>query len=243
MKDEKVGSKLPLASLVPDWLKGRAAAIAGSLRVKPARLTEAPHGAPAGGEITPARFSPDERTFLLNLARRALVERAGDLDAIVPVVKRTDVPPKLVELHGCFVTLTRLGELRGCIGQVLARAPLYQAVMDNACSAAWSDPRFEPVDPTEIAQVRIEISVLTEPHAVFGSTAEERMDFIKPQRDGVLLELDGRIATFLPQVWEQVPDKADFLNRLAQKAGYPPEAWREKQAVLSIYQAESFEEK
>ena len=69
------------------------------------------------------------------------------------------------------------------------------------------------------------------------------MDFIKPQRDGVLLELDGRIATFLPQVWEQVPDKADFLNRLAQKAGYPPEAWREKQAVLSIYQAESFEEK
>jgi AmmeMemoRadiSam system protein A len=239
MKDEKAGSKLPLASLLPYWLKGRVSAIAGGLHPKPAKSAEERH---AFREIVPARFTTDERTFLLSLARRALVECAGNLEGTVPVVNLAEVPPKLIEMHGCFVTLTRLGELRGCIGQVLARAPLYLAVMDNACNAAWSDPRFKPVDTTEIAQVRIEISVLTEPQALPGSTPEERMDSIQPQRDGVLLELDGRIATFLPQVWEQVPDKAEFLSRLAQKAGYPPEAWRGKKAALSIYQAESFEE-
>lgn len=151
--------------------------------------------------------------------------------------------PRLTQKRACFVTLTRQGELRGCVGQVLAREPLCQAIAAATRSAAFSDPRFAPVTAPEVPELRIEISVLGEPRPVSFTSPEDLLDQLRPQEHGVVLRFGSKTVTFLPQVWEHVPDKADFLNRLAEKAGYPPRAWREKGAEVLVYRVEAFEER
>jgi len=124
------------------------------------------------------------------------------------------------------VTLTENGELRGCIGHILPQESLYQAVEDNARNAATRDPRFPPVQPGEAGKIKIEISVLTEPQPLRFSSPEDLLNKLKPDEDGVVLQIGSRGATFLPQVWEQIPDKVEFLNHLSEKAGCAPNDWR-----------------
>ena len=150
--------------------------------------------------------------------------------------------PKLAEKKACFVTLTKAGALRGCIGHLTAMESLYQAVIDNARNAAVRDPRFAAVQPDEVDQLRIEISVLTEPQPLPFSSPEDLLSKLHPNEDGVLLHIGPRTATFLPQVWAQLPDKVQFLNHLAQKAGCEPSEWRGKDTQVSIYHVECFEE-
>ena len=150
--------------------------------------------------------------------------------------------PKFTEAKGCFVTLTKRGELRGCIGYILPQGPLYRAVVENARNAALRDPRFPAVSPGEVDQLEIEISVLTEPLPLFFSSPEDLLRKLQPGADGVVLQIGGRGATYLPQVWEQIPDKVEFLNNLAEKAGCDPSAWREPGASVLIYHVESFKE-
>jgi len=157
-------------------------------------------------------------------------------------VNARDVPPKLAETKACFVTLTEGGELRGCIGHILPQEPLYQAVVDNARNAATRDPRFLPVQPGEADKIKIEISVLTEPQPLSFSSPEDLLNKLKPEEDGVLLQIGSRGATFLPQVWEQLPDKVEFLDHLAQKAGCAPDDWRGRSVNVSIYHVEAFKE-
>jgi uncharacterized protein len=114
--------------------------------------------------------------------------------------------------------------------------------MENARGAALRDHRFPPVTRDEVDRIHIEISVLTEPQPLKFGSPEELLEKLQPHRDGVVLEIGGRGATFLPQVWEQLPDKVEFLNHLARKAGCEPEAWRGKDVNVSIYHAEAFEE-
>ena len=162
--------------------------------------------------------------------------------ASVPEVAEKDVPPKLAEKKACFVTLTKDGALRGCIGHLTAMEPLHQAVAENARNAALRDPRFLPVKPDELDKIKIEISVLTEPQPLAFSSPEDLLSKLHPNEDGVLLHIGPRTATFLPQVWAQIPDKVEFLEHLSQKAGCEPSAWRGKDVSVSIYHVECFEE-
>lgn len=188
----------------------------------------------------PENLAAAERKFLLDLARKTLASTTAG--GSVPEVAEKDVPPKLAEKQACFVTLTKNGALRGCIGHLMAIEPLHQAVAENARNAALRDPRFPPVQPDELDKIKIEISVLTEPQPLAFSSPEDLLSKLHPNEDGVLLHIGPRTATFLPQVWAQVPDKVKFLEHLSQKAGCEPSAWRGKDVSVSLYHVECFEE-
>lgn len=185
-------------------------------------------------------YSPAERKQLLELARQTLQEVVTR--NALPTVQAEGFPPSLLATKGCFVTLTKHGQLRGCIGHLVPQEPLYKAVMDNARSAALQDFRFPPVKPAELGEIALEISVLTEPQPLVFSSPEDLLSKLQPHRDGVVLLIGDRRATYLPQVWEQLPDKAAFLNSLAQKAGCGPSDWRLPGTKVQIYHVESFHE-
>ena len=124
----------------------------------------------------------------------------------------------------------------------MAMEPLHQAVAENARNAALRDPRFPPVQPDELDKIRIEISVLTEPQPLAFSSPDDLLSKLHPNEDGVLLHIGPRTATFLPQVWAQIPDKVEFLEHLSQKAGCEASAWRGTDVSVSIYHVECFEE-
>jgi AmmeMemoRadiSam system protein A len=136
--------------------------------------------------------------------------------------------------RGVFVTLRKHGELRGCIGSIVGRRPLLEAVVESGGNAAVRDSRFPPVRPAELAGLELEVSVLTPLRTVPGPEA------VEPGRHGVLLESGGRSAVFLPQVaTEQGWDRETLLTHLALKAGLPPDAWRHG-ASLQVFAAEVF---
>jgi uncharacterized protein len=185
-------------------------------------------------------YSRAEREFLLELARRTVVSAAAGVS--LPEVDPRELGVHLTEKRACFVTLTGEGVLRGCIGHVLPREPLYQAVIESAQGATLRDPRFPAVRTDEVDRLRIEISVLTEPRRLEFNSPDELLSRLEPNQHGVLLRTGGHTATFLPQVWEHIPDKVRFLERLSEKAGCEPAAWRAKDAAVSVYQVEAFEE-
>jgi len=185
-------------------------------------------------------FTAEERKFLLELARKTLanVTSGGN----VPETDAASLAEKLRSSRACFVTLTKNSDLRGCIGAIFPEEPLYQAVISRA-RAALKDPRFTPVRSEELKDIEIEISVLTIPRRLEFKSPEDLLQKLRPGIDGVVLRMGMRQATFLPQVWEQLPDKEDFLNHLAQKAGMNASAWREPGTSVLIYQVEAFKEK
>ncbi len=185
-------------------------------------------------------LTPAERLVLLDLARRSLASVV--MKQAPPSVSARELAAGLTQPRACFVTLTKKGVLRGCVGNVLAHTALYQTVASNARSAATRDPRFSPVAPEELSEVSIEISVLTEPKRLAYTSVSDLLEKLRPSIDGVLLRVGSRMATFLPQVWSQIPGKARFLNRLAEKAGCEPSAWRGPEAAVFTYQAECFSE-
>ncbi|MCX6935295.1 MAG: AmmeMemoRadiSam system protein B [Verrucomicrobia bacterium] len=199
--------------------------------------------APAATSITApatAQFTTADRRYLLGLARKSVLEAAAS--GQVPEVSADKLAPKFTAAKGCFVTLTTHGVLRGCIGYILPHGPLYRAVVENARNAAIRDPRFPAVKPGEVDQINIEISVLTEPLPLSFSSPEDLLNKLRPGVDGVVLQIGSREATYLPQVWEQIPGKVDFLNNLAEKAGCEPSAWRQSGTAVFIYHVESFKE-
>lgn len=185
-------------------------------------------------------YSKEERKLLLELARRTVKEvvTANRLPAVDPKT----FPAKFAEPKGCFVTLTQNGALRGCIGNILPQMPLYQAIVGNAQSAAVRDHRFQPVRPDELDKLEVEVSVLTVPQPLAFSSPDDLLAKLKPHRDGVVLQVGGRGSTYLPQVWEQIPDKVMFLNTLSEKAGCAPDAWRGPGTAVAIYHVEAFKE-
>lgn len=190
--------------------------------------------------MKPPPIAAEERALLLELARQSIETylREGRL----PRVDGDYVPPRLAEPAACFVTLTKAGALRGCMGTLEPRWPLYRAVMENAAKAAFGDPRFPPVTLEELPALHIEISVLSPVQLLPARTAEEKLAALEPGRHGVILRARGLTATYLPQVWEKLPDKEQFLASLSCKAGLEPSAWRSPEAVLAVYEVESFEE-
>ena len=134
--------------------------------------------------------------------------------------------PEILQKPGaCFVTLTLNGQLRGCIGSLEAHRALGEDLRSNALAAALRDPRFPPLTAAELPVICIEVSLLGEPQPLTFMGEADALAKLRPGIDGVILTAGGRRATFLPQVWEQLPDPAEFIGRLKQKAGLPANYW------------------
>ena len=162
---------------------------------------------------------PDLGQILLTLARNAISSRFG-----LPQLAADDCP----ELHkpgATFVTLTQRGDLRGCIGSLEAWRPLAQDIRENALSAAFRDPRFEPLTAEELPITRVEVSLLTPAEPMSFTSEVDALAQLRPEIDGVIFTAGHRRSTFLPQVWEQLPDPASFMAHLKQKAGLPADYW------------------
>jgi hypothetical protein len=172
---------------------------------------------------------------LLTIARNAIAKRFG-----LPV--RTVTPhPELSRLAATFVTLTQNGRLRGCIGSLEAHRPLASDVAENAVAAAFRDPRFTPLVSEEVARTRIEVSLLATPEVlVFGDEAEA-IAGLCPGIDGLILTHGGRRATFLPQVWESLPDPRQFMAQLKLKAGLTTDFW-DDEITLARYGVQKWKE-
>ena len=202
-----------------------------------ASAKSSPSSKPAGASQRDGDTLPAEVTsFLLKLARESL--EAGVKDQAIP--KPENPPESTKKPQGCFVTLTKFGELRGCIGYIEGIKPLFEAVIDNAQNAALSDPRFPAVTAHELSQLRIEISVLTPPVPLDYKDPQDLLSKLVPYKDGVILQKGFHQSTFLPQVWEQLPDKIQFLEHLSIKGGMPADGW--KTAMVKRYRAFHFQE-
>ena len=158
-------------------------------------------------------------------------ERKIDRDAMVREY------PLLQEPIATFVTLNLHGELRGCIGSLTSRRPLIDDIIANAKAAAFHDPRFSPLTTSEYLHCSVEISLLTPPKELEYSDVADLKAKIRPGIDGVILKLGNHQATFLPQVWEQLPDFEQFFAHLCQKAGLYSDALKEHPEI-HIYQVE-----
>jgi len=184
------------------------------------------------------RLNDQDKRFLRNVARRAVEAAVRNQPAPDPQTLATEaginISPGLTAHRGAFVTLTKAGRLRGCIGYIEGIKPLLDTVADNGRSAAVEDPRFSPVTPEELAEIHIEVSALTSLVSIAGP--EE----IVIGRHGVVLVKGGRRSVFLPQVApEQGWDRDTTLTHLALKAGLEPEGWRQGAEFL-VFEADVF---
>ncbi len=186
------------------------------------------------------RFTHDEKRLLLALARRALVEGVGG--ARLQPLDLESLPETLRQHGASFVTLTSQGELRGCVGTLEAYQSLAEDVREHALAAALNDYRFPPVRQEEVAGLEIEVSCLTPPRELEYETTDELPGLLRPGVDGVILYDDLRRATFLPQVWEKLPEPAQFLDHLCAKMGVEANLWRYKKLRILTYQVEEFHE-
>ena len=168
-------------------------------------------------------YSPAARRFLLGQARASI---AHGIEHGLPAPLSESFPhAEIAEPRACFVTLRRFGELRGCTGSMEAEHPLAHSVVLSAFQTAFEDPRFPPLAHHELDSVDIEISVLSPLEPLSVANEAELMDQLEPLVDGLLLEAGALRSTFLPKVWEQLPDPRDFLAQLKRKAGLPGDYW------------------
>jgi len=173
---------------------------------------------------------------LLRMARGSLAEALG----VGPAAKVENLP-WLREPGATFVTLRLRGSLRGCVGSIEARRPLGEDVRQNALAAAFQDPRFPPLEPRELPGITLEVSLLSPPEPLPAANEAEALRLLRPGIDGVVFEYGGHRSTFLPQVWEQLPDPRDFLDHLRRKAGLPDGFWA-PEVRLSRYGVQKWEE-
>ncbi len=188
----------------------------------------------------PGKLSFDEKRTLLQIARRSMIE-AVSREKVTPI-QLENLPARLQQDGASFVTLTKEGELRGCIGTLEAYQPLALDVQEHAIAAALEDYRFNPVTPGELDQIEMEISWLSEPQDIDYDKPDSLPDHLRPGVDGVILQDGFRKATFLPQVWQQLPDPKYFLSHLCQKMGASADLWRRRKLQVKIYQVEEFNE-
>ena len=186
------------------------------------------------------RLTEDEGKYLLNVARKTIDRALSGKEG--PVKEDSETSPLFGEQRGTFVTLTIGGNLRGCIGHIIPQETLIEGIRVNAINAAFKDPRFRPLGKNEWKRVRIEISILTEPKPLSYSDADDLLKKLRPGIDGVIIKKGYHQSTFLPQVWDQLPLKEEFLNHLCLKAGLDEDEWKKGRIEVSTYQAQAFEE-
>ena len=185
-------------------------------------------------------LTADEKKTLLRLARQSLENAVRGMD--LPVLEEARMTHLLRADGAAFVTLTIQGQLRGCVGALQPYQPLAADVREHTVAAALQDYRFPPVEIGELTRIHIEISRLTIPQPLAYRDADDLLARLRPGIDGVILSDGSRRSTFLPQVWEKIPEPAAFLNQLCAKMGAAPNLWRVKHLDVQIYQVEEFEE-
>jgi AmmeMemoRadiSam system protein A len=181
-----------------------------------------------------------DRQYLLNLARETIARHLRGEG--LPPVDLDALSESLTRDGASFVTLTKQGQLRGCIGSLEPRRPLVLDVCENALGAAFRDPRFPPVSTEELTDLHIEISALSIPQPLSYDGPDDLIAKLRPGVDGVVIERDWNQATFLPQVWEKLPDPYQFLEHLCLKAFLPADAYRHPGLDVYTYQVTKFEE-
>lgn len=190
------------------------------------------------------QLTEEQGAILLKLARRTLEEQLGnppdrrESEALAATLQG----PCFQENRGTFVCLKLDGQLRGCIGSLVDDGSIAEGVRRNAVNAAFQDPRFLPLSASELERVRIEVSVLTAPRLLEYRDGAELKAKLRPHVDGVIVRRGLASATFLPQVWEQLPQPAAFLEHLCRKAGLPPDAWQDSPLTVLTYEVQAFSE-
>lgn len=181
-----------------------------------------------------------EKDQLLQIARQAMENAVKG--SHLPLLDLESMSVQLQENGAAFVTLTIHDDLRGCIGALEAYQPLALDVQEHAVAAALEDYRFPPVREEELGDIHIEISRLTPPSRLDYLDSDDLLEKLRPGVDGVILRDGRQRATFLPQVWDKISNKASFLNQLCMKMGAMPDTWRKKHLDVFIYQVEEFHE-
>ena len=192
-----------------------------------------------------ARFTEKQGQLLVELARKTILEKlTGKSTHSEPDAQVHALNEDIFQAHcGTFVTLKIQGQLRGCIGNLTATESVWEGVKRNAVNAAFHDPRFASLTAVELDQTEIEVSILTVPRPLKYRDERDLIQKLRINVDGVILRKGHASATFLPQVWEQLPRPEDFLTHLCQKAGLSPDAWKRSELEVLTYQVQYFEEK
>ncbi|MGD9231272.1 MAG: AmmeMemoRadiSam system protein A [Desulfobacterales bacterium] len=177
---------------------------------------------------------------MVKLARQTIAERLGKKSITVDPDAMTDIA--FQDHRGTFVTLTINKQLRGCIGNLDATESILAGIKRNAINAAFHDPRFPALKAHELDRVDIEISILTEPKRLEYGDSKDLLSRLRVHVDGVILSKGASSATFLPQVWEQLPRPDKFLSHLCMKAGLPADDWKKSRLDILTYQVQYFEE-
>jgi AmmeMemoRadiSam system protein B/AmmeMemoRadiSam system protein A len=190
------------------------------------------------------RFTEKQGQLLVNLARNTILEKltgkspANEAGMLTPALK-----DESFQAHcGTFVTLKIRGQLRGCIGNLTSTESVLDAVKRNAVNAAFHDPRFSSLSASELDRTEIEVSILTEPLPLVHRDSRDLIQKLRVNVDGVIIRKSHASATFLPQVWDQLPRPEDFLSHLCMKAGLPSDAWKSSELEVLTYQVQYFEE-
>lgn len=190
------------------------------------------------------RLNEEQGRILARLARQTIADELGDTSRTADDFDQGIFSdPTFQEKTGTFVTLKKKGQLRGCIGSLTSSETIAAGVKRNAASAAFGDPRFSPLTREELADIEIEISILTEPQPLDYNDGDDLLVKLRANVDGVILKKGSAGATFLPQVWKQLPRPEDFLSHLCRKAGLPEDAWKTDDLEISTYQVQYFHEK
>ena len=183
------------------------------------------------------KLSEQEQKICLQVAKKS-IEHGLQQGSALPVVT-SEYTDSLQQQLASFVTLHKHGQLRGCIGALEAYQPLINDIAEHAYAAAFQDPRFPALNASELDQLDIEISVLGKPEAMQFTDEADLLKQIRPGIDGLILQHGYNRGTFLPSVWEQLPDVTEFFKHLKNKAGLPMDWWRDDVKV-SRYQTFSF---
>jgi uncharacterized protein len=191
------------------------------------------------GKMT-ERLSQTEQSILLQIAREALKNAVKGKP--LPEIDLSLLPSSLQVLGASFVTLTIDGRLRGCIGTLEAYQPLAKDVQEHAVAAGLQDPRFPIVQPPELSHIHIEVSALSPKAPLHYENPQDLINKLRPNIDGVVLQDGYWKATFLPQVWKQLPTPPEFLSHLCLKMGAPANLWQKKPIQVYTYQVQEFHE-
>lgn len=189
---------------------------------------------------SPHDFSRHQGDVLIKLGRQTISEKLGRFSEEVAPGSLQD--KDFQARRGTFVTLTIDGQLRGCIGSLQASESILEGVKRNAVNAAFRDPRFPDLDERELDKIDIEVSILTDPQPLAYQDSQDLLAKLRPNVDGVILSKGSHSATFLPQVWEQLPQPEKFLSHLCRKAGLAADAWKTSRLEIMTYQVQYFEE-
>ena len=189
-------------------------------------------------------FTEKQGKTLIELARQTIMEKLGleiekfRADKLLSELK----DEKFKESSGTFVTININGGLRGCIGNLYSEGTVIDGIRQNAVNAAFNDPRFPPLSESELNRIDIEVSILSVPQPLDYQNSDELLDKLRVNLDGVIIKKGFSSATFLPQVWKQLPKKEDFLSHLCLKAGLPANEWKKGKPEVLTYQVQYFEE-